>query len=390
MRGFSLLSSILLLVSSAAAKSTMVGIETETESRGVSVLMDDCQTIDEYEVYTVAITKKCRLFTAALTPNEQQGYIDAVWCLRSLPSALPNEEYPGVQDRFDDFAATHINYTAVIHRNGVLLPWHRHYLYLWETALRDECGYNGTVPYWDWTQNSDLLTNPIFNTAQDPAISLTLSGDGAYNETALALTTPTDPPLPPGNGGGCVLTGPFADWPVNMGPFSADQVYPYAPPPENAFAYHPHCLQRNLQSAVVQYFNNETVVDALLTAPAMDAFLDLLDRRDGGLGAHGAGHNAVGPVMQDVFASPQDPVFMLHHGMIDRVWADWQRPAGFDGGVDGARLTALNGTGVFLNPPDAPLVTLDTVIEFGVLDRPRRIGELMDVRGGRYCYRYEE
>jgi hypothetical protein len=41
----------------------------------------------------------------ALSVTEQQGYIDAVWCLRGLPSVLPNEEYPGVRDRLDDFVA---------------------------------------------------------------------------------------------------------------------------------------------------------------------------------------------------------------------------------------------------------------------------------------------
>ncbi|EAA66103.1 hypothetical protein AN0230.2 [Aspergillus nidulans FGSC A4] len=37
---------LVLLISSTVAKTTTVGVETETESRGVSVPMDDCFDID--------------------------------------------------------------------------------------------------------------------------------------------------------------------------------------------------------------------------------------------------------------------------------------------------------------------------------------------------------
>jgi tyrosinase len=40
-----------------------------------------------------------------LSDAEKMDYINAVWCLRNRPSVLPNEEFPGVQDRFDDFVA---------------------------------------------------------------------------------------------------------------------------------------------------------------------------------------------------------------------------------------------------------------------------------------------
>ncbi|KAF4191525.1 hypothetical protein CNMCM8694_001712 [Aspergillus lentulus] len=43
---------------------------------------------------------------SSLTRLERRDYIDALFCLRSLPSILPNDQYPGVQDRFDDFVAT--------------------------------------------------------------------------------------------------------------------------------------------------------------------------------------------------------------------------------------------------------------------------------------------
>lgn len=91
----------------------------------------------------------------------------------------------------------------------------------------------------------------------------------------------------------------------------------------------------------------------------------------------------MGANMLDTFSSAQDPVFFLHHAMVDRVWTLWQL------GDWDARKDALNGTTVVHNPPGAPEVTLDTVMEFGVLDEPRRVEEVMDPFGGDYCYRYD-
>lgn len=83
--------------------------------------------------------------------------------MQGKPAQLPNEEYPGVRSRFDDFVAyvlehnmgswhsltslrTHINYTLHTHYSGLFLPWHRHFIWLWENALREECGYPGYLP----------------------------------------------------------------------------------------------------------------------------------------------------------------------------------------------------------------------------------------------------
>ncbi|KAL4979508.1 hypothetical protein BDW66DRAFT_157332 [Aspergillus desertorum] len=281
----------------------------------------------------------------SLTPDGQLGYINAVWCLRSLPSRLPTEQYPGVHDRVDDFVA-----------------------------------------YWNWSQNSNLYTNPLFDTTQSPKTSLSLSGDGVYVDPV-----PSDADADP-RGGGCVLDGPFKNWPVRLGPFSLTEVYAYAPVPKNAFAHNPRCLQRNLDVARIQYYNNASVVESFLSAPSIVVFQDLLDRTDPEtwqltIGAHGGGHISVGPTLADVFASPQDPVFRLHHGFIDQLWDAWQRSG--SGAGEGTDRKALNGTTMYTNPPGAEEATLDTAMESGVLGGPKRIGEVMDISLGGYCYRYE-
>ncbi|EAW10804.1 putative polyphenol monooxygenase [Aspergillus clavatus NRRL 1] len=372
--------SILFFALSAAAKNTTIGLETTEEgSKSVTVPMDDCHNLGDYEVLTVSVKTPCRFFTGALTKRERTGYIDAVFCMRKLPSVLPGDKYPGVKDRFDDFVATHINYTSNIHNDGLLLPWHRHFLYLFEKALRDECGYTGHLPYWDWSRydNVNLTHTALFDNSPT-----SLSGDGAYNPNEQTICTP-EGCMGRGTGGGCVTGGPFADWPTHLGPFqlvSLDQLY--RPLSQDAFRYNPRCLQRSFNQVLLRRYTNGSVVQDMLRSRTISELLRVLDPSVAGqVGAHPAGHIALGPTMTDVFSSVQDPVFFLHHGMVDRIWTLWQ-----DQGIE--RRYALNGTGWIYDPPWAPLLTLDTEVEFGILDRARKIRELMDPRAGDYCYFY--
>ena len=82
----------------------------------------------------------------SLTTTERAEYIDAVLCLQRLPSIIPKGLVPGAKSRFDDFVATHINQTLSIHLDGIFLSWHREFVWLYEKALQQECGYKGTQP----------------------------------------------------------------------------------------------------------------------------------------------------------------------------------------------------------------------------------------------------
>lgn len=44
-------------------------------------------------------------------------------------------------------------------------------------------------------------------------------------------------------------------------------------------------------------------------------------------GPHGTVHVVVGGAMGDIQNSPQDVLFWLHHGFIDKLWHDWQTSA---------------------------------------------------------------
>ena len=77
---------------------------------------------------------------------ERKDYIRAVQCLQTLPSKSDPAWAPAAKSRYDDFVAVHVNQTMLIHGNGLFLTWHRYFVWAYEQALRDECGYNGYQP----------------------------------------------------------------------------------------------------------------------------------------------------------------------------------------------------------------------------------------------------
>lgn len=74
------------------------------------------------------------------------AYTNAVLCLQSKESITPPELVPGARSRYDYFFATHMNQTYIIHGTRNFLAWHRYYIYTYEKALREECGYKGYQP----------------------------------------------------------------------------------------------------------------------------------------------------------------------------------------------------------------------------------------------------
>lgn len=63
-----------------------------------------------------------------------------------LPPKTPTSLAPGAKSRYDDFQVTHMNQTLAIHNTANFLVWHRYYIWLYEEALRNECGFNGSFP----------------------------------------------------------------------------------------------------------------------------------------------------------------------------------------------------------------------------------------------------
>lgn len=167
---------------------------------------------------------------------------------------------------------------------------------------------------------------------------------------------------------------------VNMGPFTEGDLVTGLP--ANWSDYTPRCLHRDLNDPAITTFNNKHNVDFLLAQPGIGSFSNYMDGNGPDLGPHHSGHLAAGPALLDVFASPADPAFMLHHGMIDKVWSIWQE-------ADPTRLYTYSGTSTIFNQPTTPLVYNDTLIFFGVLGDTIAVKETVNTMSGRYCYRYE-
>ena len=234
--------------------------------------------------------------------------------------------------------------------------------------------------YWNWVLDAyTLFDSPTLN-----GNATSLSGNGAFKENEVpSCNSQNTECLPRGTGDGCVVSGPFANFQVHLAPINASLAQSYARPPPYAFDYKPHCLTRSLNPFIMAVFNNDTIGDRLLKARNITEFLRIMEPSGfDDMGAHGGGHHSIGGDMQNLFISPQDPMFMLHHAMIDRIWGIWQQQDPPN------RRNALNGTTIIYDPPDAPLVTLDTVMEFGVLGSTRKVGEVMDPKGYEYCYAY--
>ncbi|KAF9639980.1 Tyrosinase [Lasiodiplodia theobromae] len=332
-----------------------------------------------------------------LTADERIEYTNAVLCLQKKAPNTPAELAPGAKTRYDDWVAAHINQTNYIHFNAAFLTWHRWFTWEYEQALRNECGYTGAQPYWDWTKTAEtgLENSPLFDGS-----ATSISGNGArlnYNATdRIIVNGNTDAPtiLSPGTGGGCVTSGPFANMTVNLGPDGLSLLNGASDNSSYKFAYNPRCLRRSLTDDANQRFANKTSVLNLLTGPTdiydfeftMQGY-PLTDQ----LGVHGGGHFSLGgDPGRDLYVSPGDPAFFTHHANIDRIWWQWQmlepasRTAPGPSAVAGP-VTMNDGWEPHRNG------TADDYINLGFVapGREYKIGELLSTTTGPFCYVYE-
>jgi tyrosinase len=156
-----------------------------------------------------------------MSSKDRIAYTDAVKCLYSNKKPLSNPaDVPGARSRFDDFVASHIQEGQGIHFDGYLFVWHRHFVYSYEQALRNECGYKGPTPYWDWTLSAnDPRNSPVFDGSKT---SMSGNGETIPHGGTFVSAFGLNVTLPPGTGGGCIKNGPFVDLKVDSGALPVD------------------------------------------------------------------------------------------------------------------------------------------------------------------------
>ncbi|EOD47694.1 Tyrosinase [Neofusicoccum parvum] len=337
-----------------------------------------------------------RKYWGDLTSEERIAYTDAVLCLQKSEPKTPSALAPGAKTRYDDWVAAHINQTNYIHFNAQFLGWHRWFTWEYEQALRNECNYTGAQPYWDWTKTAKtgLAKSPLFDGS-----ATSLSGDGVllnYSSTdQIIVNGDTDYPtyLTPGTGGGCVMSGPFVNMSVNLGPDGLSILNGKSDNSSYKFEYNPRCLKRSLTDDSNQRFANESSVLTLLTEPqdiyTFEFVMQGYPNTDQ-LGVHGGGHFSLGgDPGRDLYVSPGDPAFFTHHANIDRVWWMWQMQ---DPETRTAGASAVSGP-YTMNDLFEPHRngTIEDVLNVGYVapDTTFKLGELLDTTTGPFCYMYE-
>lgn len=316
-----------------------------------------------------------------LKTAEKKAYIDAVKCLQSRPSISDPTLIPGARTRYDDFHAVHITHaqgllegTGGIHFVGQFFPWHRYFMIAHEKALREECGYKGAQPYWDWTLDSgpgkDIRNSSIF----DPVTGFGGNGQAGVPPPPV---TPSRPHLDGETGGGCVTNGPFKSMTLNLGPGPL-------------LDFNPRCLSRSINPTMANYLTYANIAPLWNTTRYNDFRIvtegNLKNLAKLSLTFHGAGHFVVGGEADDFMSSNAEPLFYLHHTFLDFLWSKWQSMD-----PTGARYWEIGGPQIPFTV--TPEVTLDFPIDLGACGASIPIRQVMDIRpgnkGGIGCYVYE-
>ena len=192
---------------------------------------------------------------------------------------------------YNQFVLRHANATmGAIHSVPAFLPWHRRYIWDLEKELQRVSGNpNLGLPYWNWPQgdenasmwNADLLGgngHPVTQAVQD----------GPFRQGQWSVVNRSGQPTGP-------LERAFGRSTARLSTQAEiDQVMmvtPYDSPPWGRFA--------------------------------SPSFRDQLEGWTGP-NLHNRGHVWMGGSMLPM-TSPNDPVFFMHHCMVDKVWHDWQR-----------------------------------------------------------------
>lgn len=231
----------------------------------------------------------------------------------------------------------------------------------------------------------DVEGSPLFD-GSVTSISSTGAYDPGRNGTGIPSNEAPSFIIPPGPGGGCVMSGPFKDWPVNLGPVAPALYDVPANPRADGMGYNPRCLRRDVNNWVPRNGSTDAISAALIKDYSDIASFQYFmqgDFANGYFGVHAAGHYTVGADPGgDFYVSPGDPYFFLHHAQIDRTWWIWQNQD------LATRQFAISGTNTMFNFPPSANTTLDDILEMGVTADPIPIRDVMSTLDGPLCYIY--
>jgi tyrosinase len=248
---------------------------------------------------------------------------------------------------YDDFPWIHSRIGYFTHGAAPFLPWHRYFLHIYETTLRERCGYHGGLVYWDWTLDWEALEkSPVFDAETG------FGGDGEVGGEITVSRT-----------GRCVIDGPFAG--------VVAEFYDVK--------HHPHCLSRgfrDLEGNLGHIYGDDIrpeSIEEVLSLPDYEGFVAKMESRV---------HDAIPYGISgdfETFTAPYDPLFFLHHVQLDRLWWLWQRRQ------EGGGLEAYGG---HRERHSIEMATLEDRIVMGALAPDIKVKEFMDIHGEMLSYDY--
>lgn len=171
---------------------------------------------------------------------------------------------------------------------------------------------------------------------------------------------------------------------VNLGPLavSVDVKIPRNPRMDG-LGYNPRCIRRDITNYFTkQYLRTQDFQDLITKPQNIGDFQTIMQiDKPTGFAVHSAGHFTIwGDPGGDLFVSPGDPAFFLHHGMIDRTWWIWQNQH------PETRVQTVAGNTSFFGGPAG---TLNDVIDFHAIGSTFKMKDLMSTTAGPFCYVYE-
>jgi tyrosinase len=295
---------------------------------------------------------------------QRKSYIDAVLCL-TTKKAISGID--GAVHRFDDHEAVHNSQSQGIHWVGHFILWHRYFVATYEKALRDECGYTGGQPYWDWSLDAKPQ-NPTSTQVFDSEIFDPLTGFGGNGDKVVPTAEQNPLNRTEGTGGGCVKDGPFV-------PFNFMLNFPER-----------DCLRRDFHPVMMNTWADPKLVQHVLDQCDYTSFARQIEnvRSFDEPNIHGSGHFGVGGILGTIgnaANSPGDPLFYLHHGNLDKIFWEWQQKD------LGTRLEQVGGP-IERFDYGGKNVTLNFTINIGKLAGDATLEDLLDTQGGTLCYTY--
>lgn len=182
-----------------------------------------------------------------------------------------------------------------------------------------------------------------------------------------------------------VLT-PFSSAQASIGPFNPamDGMGPIV---ETLADYNPRCVQRDLNTfAMKTWYTTENLLNVTIGAASKThrSFWSEIQGRypDQFLGLHTTGHYSINGDNTDLYSSPNDPAFFLHHAMFDRLY--WIHQI-----LHPHEARKVAGTMTLQNKPPSRDATVDDVLEMGAVGDTHPIKDMFDTLGGTpLCYIY--